>query len=194
MTNAMSPETRKITLPTAAAFFAAFIALKILYEFNSDNKIVNEIGQAIRSYLPVLEKRYNYSHREFGLSSANWQVTFMAGMILVCVGSFFHSLLVRFSRRDLRMIYSRYAPTKSRSVIALIMLSAATFILFVSIVFVPWMPRLISESRLHGPLYRVVPNGISWSNGWDALLLYMASQAGVFIRGVFVIMRPPQRT
>lgn len=188
----MSPEDKKITVPVGGTFFATFMIAKLLYNAFPNNDLVNYVGQNIRHYLPVLEKRYNYSLEAFGFSSANWQVTFVAGMILVCVASFFYSLLVRFSRSELLMMRTRYPSTKKLSAIALIIISTVTLMLFVAVVFFPWMPKLISEPSRYGPLYRVVPDGVSWSNGWDALLFYTASQTGVFIRGLIVIMRPPQ--
>lgn len=191
MNKTISPESKKISIPIGGFFIVAFIAAKILYDISPSNVIVNDVGQAIRHYLPVLEKRYNYSLEAFGFASANWQVMYIAGLILVCIASLIYSLLVDFSRSELIMMYNRYAPTKRRSAVALIIISTITLTLFVSVVFVPWMPTLISEPRLHGPFYRVVPHGVSWSNGWDALLLYIASQTGVFIRGLFVIIRPP---
>ncbi len=192
MNKTISPETKKISIPIGGLFIVAFITAKILHDISPSNVIVNDVGQAIRHYLPVLERRYNYSLEAFGFSSANWQATYMAGIILVCVVSLFYSLLVRFSRPELLMMYARYAPKKRRAAVALILISTIIASLFFSVVFYAWMPALISEPRLHGPLYRVVPDGVSWSNGWDAVLFYIVSQTGVFIRGLLVIMRPPQ--
>ena len=192
MNKTISPESKKISIPIGGFFIVAFITAKILCDIFPSNVIVNDVGQSIRHYLPVLERRYNYSLEAFGFASANWQVTYMAGIILVCVVSFFYSLLVRFSDPELLMMHARYVPTKRRSAIALIIISTATLMLFVAVVFFPWMPKLISEPSRYGPLYRVVPDGVSWSNGWDALIFYTASQTGVFIRGLIVIMRPPQ--
>lgn len=188
---ASDPESKKISIPIGGLFIATFIIAKILYSIYPDNGIVDAVGQTIKTYLPVLEKRYDYSYREFGVLSANWQVTFVASMILVCVVSFCYSLLIKFSRSELLMMHTRYAPAQTRSIIALIIISTVTLMLFVIAVFFPWMPKLISEPSLYGPLYRVVPAGVSWSNGWDVLLFYTASQTGVFIRGLIVIMKPP---
>jgi len=191
MNKKISPETKKISIPIGGFFITVFIIVKLLHDIFPNNVIVNDIGQAIRHYLPILEKRYSYSLEAFGFASANWQVTYLAGVILAFVASFCYSLCVRFTCPELCEIYARYVPTKDRSAIVLIILTAIAITLFVSIVFFPWMPKLIDEPRLHGPIYRVVPDGVSWSNGWDALLLYMASQAGVLVRGLFVIIKPP---
>lgn len=148
MNKTISPETKKISIPIGGLFITIFIIAKLLYDIFPNNVIVNDIGQAIRHYLPILEKRYSYSLEEFGFSSANWQVTYLAGVVLVFVASFCYSLCVRFTRLELCEIYARYVPTKGRSAIALIILTAIAITLFVSIVFFPWMPKLIDEPRL----------------------------------------------